>query len=460
MKKNLLLLMIFLSSCSLFSAKLDTTKYDLTYTNTWNIEFQNLVNDYEKLELKNLESEFQVFKEKWEKISEKPSISMNYSEYNDKNITSVLTQISNNIKDELQKNTKVFYFSNDKESKITWNLRQNDIFVFDEAKKENFKKYFLGKIRRTPGAEIITEKLDNAFERYFSKMNFYFDNKKIIFVFDDKSFWEKIEKIEFYFYELQDYLNPEVFSDIKKEILKKQEEEKQRKLQGTKKSTWNNKNISKVSEERLALNSWKKYIALTFDDGPNPRTTPELLDILKKNDVKATFFVLGKLVATYPEVVKREYDEWREIASHTWSHPNLKTLSKSAILREINNTDEKIKEAIWKVPTLLRPPYGSHTKEIDNLSGKTIVLWDVDSLDWKYRNADKNYKTAMSQITNWSIILFHDIHKPSVDTIDRLIKTLKSQWYEFLTVTELLNIWQNWDISKKVCTWEFSCHSY
>ena len=138
MKKNLLILMILLSSCSLFSAKLDTTKYDLTYTNTWNIEFQNLVNDYAKLELKNLESEFQVFKEKWEKISEKPSISMNYSEYNDKNITSVLTQISNNIKDELQKNTKVFYFSNDKESKITWNLRQNDIFVFDEAKKENF----------------------------------------------------------------------------------------------------------------------------------------------------------------------------------------------------------------------------------------------------------------------------------------------------------------------------------
>ena len=71
MKKNLLILMILLSSCSLFSAKLDTTKYDLTYTNTWNIEFQNLVNDYAKLELKNLESEFQVFKEKWEKISEK-----------------------------------------------------------------------------------------------------------------------------------------------------------------------------------------------------------------------------------------------------------------------------------------------------------------------------------------------------------------------------------------------------
>gem|GEM_PF-5506831 len=67
-------------------------------------------------------------------------------------------------------------------------MRQNDIFVFDEAKKENFKKYFLGKIRRTPGSEIIAEKLDNAFERYFSKMNFYFDNKKIIFIFDDKSF--------------------------------------------------------------------------------------------------------------------------------------------------------------------------------------------------------------------------------------------------------------------------------
>lgn len=453
--------MILLSSCSLFSAKLDTTKYDLTYTNTWNLEFQNLVNDYAKLEFKNLESEFQVFKEKWEKISEKPSISMNYSEYNDKNITSVLAEISNNIKDESQKNTKVFYFSNDKESKINWNLSQNDFFVFNEVKKENFKKAFLAKLREKPGVKIISEKLNNAFEKYFSNMKFYFNNKKIIFVFDDnKAFWENIDKLEFYFYELKDYLNPEIFSDIKKEILKKQEEEKQRKLKDAQKSTWNNKNISKASEERLSLNGWKKYVALTFDDGPNPRTTPELLDILKKNDVKATFFVLGKLVATYPEIVKREYDEGHEIASHTWSHPNLKTLSKDTILREINNTDEKIKEVIWKAPTLLRPPYGSHTKEIDNLSGKIIVLWDVDSLDWKYRNAEKNYKSAMSQITNWSIILFHDIHKPSVDTIDRLVKTLKSQGYEFLTVTELLNIWQNWDIEKKVCTWEFSCHSY
>lgn len=453
--------MILLSSCSLFSAKLDTTKYDLTYTNTWNIEFQNLVNDYAKLEFKNLESEFQVFKEKWEKISEKPSISMNYSEYNDKNITSVLAEISNNIKDESQKNTKVFYFSNDKESKITWSIGQNDFFVFDEVKKENFKKAFLSKLREKPGVEIISEKLNNSFEKYFSNMKFYFNNKKIIFVFDDnKAFWENIDKLEFYFYELKDYLNPEVFSDIKKEILKKQKEEKQRKLKDAQKSTWNNKNISKASEERLALNGWKKYVALTFDDGPNPKTTPELLDILKKNNVKATFFVLGKLVATYPEIVKREYDEDHEIASHTWSHPNLRTLSKDAILREIKNTDEKIKEVIWKTPTLLRPPYGSHTKEIDNLSGKTIVLWDVDSLDWKYRNAEKNYKSAMSQITNWSIILFHDIHKPSVDTIDRLIKTLKSQWYEFLTVTELLNIWQNWYIEKKVCTWEFSCYSY
>lgn len=453
--------MILLSSCSLFSAKLDTTKYDLIYTNTWNIEFQNLVNDYAKLEFKNLESEFQVFKEKWEKISEKPSISMNYSEYNDKNITSVLAEISNNIKDESQKNTKVFYFSNDKESKINWSLSQNDFFVFDKVKKENFKKVFLAKLREKPGVEIISEKLNNSFEKYFSNMKFYFDNKKIIFVFDDnKAFWENIDKLEFYFYELKDYLNPEIFSDIKKEILKKQEEEKQRKLKDTQKSAWNNKNISKASEERLSLNGWKKYVALTFDDGPSPKTTPELLDILRKNNVKATFFVLGKLVATYPEIVKREYDEGHEIASHTWSHPNLKTLSKDAILREINNTDEKIKEVIWKAPTLLRPPYGSHTKEIDNLSGKIIVLWDVDSLDWKYRNAEKNYKSAMPQITNWSIILFHDIHKPSVDTIDRLVKTLKSQGYEFLTVTELLNIWQNWDIEKKVCTWEFSCHSY
>ena len=108
---------------------------------------------------------------------------------------------------------------------------------------------------------------------------------------------------------------------------------------------------------------------------------------------------------------------------------------------------------------MLRPPYGSHDSRVDNLIWKTIIIWNVDSLDWKHRNVSKNLETIQNQVADGSIILMHDIHQASVDTIPQLIDKLRENWYEFLTVSDLLKLNYE-DISKKVCNGEYNCKSY
>src|SRR6266550_2891152 len=129
------------------------------------------------------------------------------------------------------------------------------------------------------------------------------------------------------------------------------------------------------------------YIALTFDDGPQQKLTPKLLDLLAQHHIKATFFVVGQNAAEYPDIVARAAREGHEIGNHTWSHPNLAKMSDENIRRQLRQTDDAIKQATGKHPTLMRPPYGNlSTRQkqwIHQEFGYRIVLWDVDPLDWK-----------------------------------------------------------------------------
>ena len=104
------------------------------------------------------------------------------------------------------------------------------------------------------------------------------------------------------------------------------------------------------------------YIAMTFDDGPSAMLTPKLLDILAAHHIKATFFVLGEMVAEHPEILARAAQEGHEIASHSWSHPNLAKMSQEGVRSQLQRTDDEIKSATGKRPTLFRPPYGSITE--------------------------------------------------------------------------------------------------
>ena len=182
----------------------------------------------------------------------------------------------------------------------------------------------------------------------------------------------------------------------------------------------------------------KKLVALTFDDGPDPQTTPRLLSILKKENVPATFFILGNRLALYPEIVKQEYKLGHQVGSHTFNHLNLPQLPMKEVQEEIKNTADLVQKTLGIAPQGLRPPYGATTPEINAQAQTPIIQWSVDSLDWKSKNADQIEQVVMNEVYDGSIILMHDIYDSSVDGAEKVIKKLKRQGYTIVTVNQLI----------------------
>lgn len=181
----------------------------------------------------------------------------------------------------------------------------------------------------------------------------------------------------------------------------------------------------------------KPMVALTFDDGPSPGPTTRILDTLEKYNVRATFFDLGKLMVKYPDIVKREA-QLGEVATHTYSHKNLNTLSKAAIQKELDLSKKAFNEVLGYDPGLLRPPYGNANNTVKGLVDVPLINWNVDSLDWKYRNKD----LILNEIDKFGdldgkIILMHSIHSTTADTVEVLIPDLIDRGYQIVTVSEL-----------------------
>ncbi|MEI5993903.1 polysaccharide deacetylase family protein [Candidatus Enterococcus mansonii] len=182
----------------------------------------------------------------------------------------------------------------------------------------------------------------------------------------------------------------------------------------------------------------KKYISLTFDDGPSPETTPRLLDILKEKGVKATFFMLGQNVVKHEALVKRVNEEGHEVASHSYSHPQLTTTDAQKVKDEVQKTDKAIYHAIGKIPTDFRPPYGAVNKDVARIIGKPIIQWSVDSQDWQSHNAQAIIKRIDETAYNDTIILMHDIHPETVDAVADVIDRLRNEGYDILPSKQLL----------------------
>ena len=184
----------------------------------------------------------------------------------------------------------------------------------------------------------------------------------------------------------------------------------------------------------------KKLVALTFDDGPSPATTPRLLDILKEQKVPATFFELGSLVRRNAWITKRALMEGHEIASHTMSHQNFAKLSLAAAQADVVEANNAFIEAIGYAPSLVRPPYGSMNGHTAQAMNATMIGWSVDTLDWKYRNTESILNNLVNQISDGGIVLMHDIHATSVDAVPTVISKLREMGYEFVTVSELIKM--------------------
>ncbi|MBR3840642.1 MAG: polysaccharide deacetylase family protein [Erysipelotrichales bacterium] len=182
-----------------------------------------------------------------------------------------------------------------------------------------------------------------------------------------------------------------------------------------------------------------KVIALTFDDGPNRRITPKILDLLDEYNIKATFFLIGKQIDENQEIVERMLASGHQIGNHTFTHHNILKLSDDEILAELRKTDEALSKLNY-TPTIFRPPYGSYTKECVSDISKTVITWDLDSRDWELLDANKVYKKVMSEVKNNDIILMHDMYESTYEAVKRLIPDLLEAGYEFVTVEELLEI--------------------
>lgn len=185
--------------------------------------------------------------------------------------------------------------------------------------------------------------------------------------------------------------------------------------------------------------------ALTFDDGPSAYT-PELLDMLASYQIPATFFLLGQQALHHPEVVERMIKDGHEIGNHSWSHPNLRKLSQADQARQIGETDRLLRSH-GATPLFIRPPYGAFdeaTVQVANELGLSIMLWSLDSKDWK-RLPDDYSKLISTRGTIYEtgdlhgVFLFHDTHKSTVDDLPKIISQLKLGGCDrFVTVSEYL----------------------
>jgi peptidoglycan/xylan/chitin deacetylase (PgdA/CDA1 family) len=186
------------------------------------------------------------------------------------------------------------------------------------------------------------------------------------------------------------------------------------------------------------------YIALTFDDGPSATLTPKLLDLLAAHHIKATFFVIGENVAEHPEIVARAAQEGHEIANHSWSHPNFGKMSDESVRRQLQQTDDAIKNATGKRPTLMRPPYGSITARekrwIHAEFGYDIILWDVDPYDWKRPGPAVVRNRILKETRPGSIVLSHDIHPGTIEAMPSTFDELEAKGFKFVTVAELIRM--------------------
>lgn len=187
----------------------------------------------------------------------------------------------------------------------------------------------------------------------------------------------------------------------------------------------------------------RKWVSLTFDDGPHPEWTPKFIDLLRSKNVKATFFLIGPNVEKNPDIAKLLAESGFELANHTMTHPQLRGASRDKIVEELSKTNDIIKE-VAGVPnvTLMRPPYGQAPKTVQDVCdelGLKIITWNIDTDDWRSSTGeDKMTSNVMSNLKDGSIILMHDRSEKAYNTTAKIIDQIRAKGFEFVTVSELL----------------------
>lgn len=190
------------------------------------------------------------------------------------------------------------------------------------------------------------------------------------------------------------------------------------------------------SKGDVNIDASKPMVALTFDDGPGERTG-ELLAQLEKYNAHATFFMQGKNIPGKEYFVKKMKETGCELGNHSYDHPQLTKLSADKIANQIGTTNDLIQQAAGSTATVMRPPYGAINDTVRSSVGLPMILWSIDTLDWKTRNAQSSIDTVMNDVQDGDVILMHDIHTESIDAALVLIPKLEEAGYQLVTVSEM-----------------------
>ena len=203
-----------------------------------------------------------------------------------------------------------------------------------------------------------------------------------------------------------------------------------------------------VAEENIyrSVPSAKGMIALTFDDGPHPRYTRQILDILKREGIKATFFVIGENIGYYDSgIVEDIINDGHELGNHTFNHEHTKNMSEEDFYRDVRACHELIKEKYGYDMKIFRPPEGYVDEKVRNIAREldySIIIWSIDTKDWEHVGSDLIVGNVDKNASDGDIILMHDyVSKPNttIGALERVIKHLKSEGYRFVTVSELIS---------------------
>jgi peptidoglycan/xylan/chitin deacetylase (PgdA/CDA1 family) len=191
----------------------------------------------------------------------------------------------------------------------------------------------------------------------------------------------------------------------------------------------------------------QKAVAITFDDGPNPIYTPQVLEIFAKAEGKATFFMIGEQMNDHPEIVKLVADQGHEIGNHTYSHPKLSELTPEDCFSEIERTEQMIRELTGQAPAVFRPPYLDYNHDTisvaQNKGYSMIGALNLGAQDWEQPGVEHILSASRKCVKNGSILIFHDGYgdrSQTIQAVQLLVSELKSEGYQLLTVSELLNL--------------------
>ena len=195
--------------------------------------------------------------------------------------------------------------------------------------------------------------------------------------------------------------------------------------------------VSNIEEIKMADETVKR-VAITFDDGPHPVYTEQLLDGLKERGIKATFFVTGENVEKHPEIIQRMYDEGHLIGNHTYNHIQLTKGNRDEFKTQLVKTNEVISSITGEDVIYVRPPYGSWDKSFESELNMFPVLWTIDTLDWCSKNVSNITSKAIGKTEENDIILMHDCYKTTVTAALQVIDELVTEGFVFVTVEEIL----------------------